>query len=85
MRVFFAGLLLGLLAFDIVVDSYDFCCSRAHASISCCADACGVHVAPEKVAHAVPVAESEKFLAHELLVHSAPPPKALLRPPCLSV
>lgn len=82
MRRLLFGLLLGLFALDVVCDSYDFGCQEAHASVSCCADACGAHVAPQRIVLLELVAVRAEFVPHEFLPHPSPAPESLLRPPC---
>jgi hypothetical protein len=84
MRLFLVGLMLGLFALDIVIDSYDFACPGSHASVSCCADACGAHVVPQRIVLVELVPVRAEFIAHELVLHASPPPQSLLRPPCLA-
>lgn len=76
--------MLGLFALDIVIDSYDFACPGAHASVSCCADACGAHVVPQRVVLVALVSARAEFIAHELVPHASPSPESALRPPCLA-
>lgn len=75
--------LLGLMLFDGAAGATG--CDGSKCAVAVChACCCAPHVVPQGVIQIVLIPVSAEFIAHELVPHVSPPPKSLLRPPCLA-